>query len=170
MVVIETPQVGDVGLVRVKGLTGWFIDLGQELNGSKEVDAKFEHALMYTGDSEALEGQPGGAVIDSLAGRYGSREITWVRPLPGIDQDQMSALVAEATRLVGTKYSFLDYAALAIKRFHLPVPGVEKRVISTKHMICSQIIVEVYRNSGVANLFPGRPSGYVTPADYAVFR
>lgn len=169
MTVIETPQIGDVGLVKVTGLTGWFIDLGQELNGSNEEDSKFEHALMYTGDGKALEGQPGGAVIDSLT-RYGARDITWVRPLPEITEEQMQRLVVEAVRLIGTKYSFLDYAALAIHRFHLPIPGVEKRVISTKHMICSQIIVEVYRNSGVANLFPGEPSGYVTPANYAVFR
>lgn len=167
MIVEGDPRVGDIGLTQVGGFVGWLIDLGQRLNKATKKYAKYEHSMLYVGPGwAALEGQPGGAVIDWVDKRYDTKKIVWVRPVADLTDEQADGIRAAAERLQGTPYSFLDYLALTIKRFRLPIPGVEKYVISTKHMICSQIIVEAYREEGI-DLFPGTPSGYVTPADFA---
>ena len=165
--IVEEPRTGDVGLVKVEGFVGWLIDRAQRLNRANKKFAKYEHVLLCVGTDWALEGQPGGAVITRVSARYKDRPIVWVRPFPDLTDEEMAKVGNEASKLVGTPYSFLDYLALAIRRFNLPFPGVEKRVVSTKHMICSQIITEVFRRMG-RDPFPGEPSGYVTPADYAV--
>ena len=162
--IVETPEIGDVGLVKVHGFVGKLIGFGEFLNGTKPKNTKFQHSFLYLGDGMVLEAQPGGAVLTKVEDRYTNEVIVWVRVAPLTDE-QKSQLIVEANRLVGTPYSFLDYTALLAHRTHLPFPGLRTYVNSTDHMICSQIIAEIYRRIAVP-LFSGRWPGYVTPADY----
>jgi hypothetical protein len=74
------------------------------------------------------------------------------------------AIAIAAERYIGTPYGFLDYAALAAHRLHLPVPGLNGFMGDTKSMICSQLVAQSYLDAGV-NLFPGDTPGDVTPGD-----
>lgn len=168
------PKIGDIGLTQIEGFTGWCIKVAQRLNGSKKKDARFQHAFIMVGSDYVVEAEPGGALLTKFSERYDYRDVVWLdmteavhlkaESLGETDEKIRIELCNEATKLIGTPYSFLDYVALLLHRFRIPLPGVKKRVASSKHLICSQLVVEVYRREGI-DLFPGRWTGYVTPAD-----
>jgi len=167
MTAVEIPRTGDIGLVKVRGLTGWFIRVGQWLNGSSWKDAKWEHSMLCVGTDWALEGQPGGAVISRVSSRYEGEKILWVRPMELTDEEQ-AQIGNEASKMLGVKYSFLDYIAIILHHFKINLPWVKNRVTGSGHQICSQLIAEVYRRIGKP-LFEGEWPGYVVPADFLKF-
>ena len=67
----------------------------------------------------------------------------------------------------GTRYSFLDYDALAMHRLGIYVPGLRGYIADSRHMICSQLCDRAYDLGGV-HLFDNRWEGYVTPGDLYV--
>lgn len=155
------PQAGDLGCVSIKGDIGWLIKLGERLNGDKF--AQFQHAFVALGGGQIVEAEPGGARIADLS-EYDARTIVWVRC-----PDPYRRGVADAARQFAEQkigYSFLDYAAIAAHRIHLPIPGLRRYIASTKHMLCSQLDVEAARRGGWGILQPDWP-GYVTPAEIA---
>lgn len=155
------PQSGDVGCTSIEGDVGWLIKLGERINGDKF--AQFQHAFVSVGGGFIVEAEPGGARVSSL-GEYGSRTIVWVRCPP-----ERGRAVADAARQFAQQkigYSFLDYAALAAHRLHLPIPWLRRYIGSTRHMLCSQLAVEAARRGGWDLLSPDWP-GYVTPAEIA---
>jgi hypothetical protein len=162
--IVPAPEIGDVGLVKVQGFVGKLIGACEFLNGTKHKNTKYQHSFLYLGNGMVLEGQPGGAVLTRFDQRYAGESVVWVR-VADLSDDQKNRLIQEAGKLVGVPYSFLDYSAMLVHRLHLPVPGLRRYVNSTDHMICSQIIAEVYRRIAVP-LFSGRWPGYVTPADF----
>jgi|SRR5882724_1905405 len=153
------PLPGDFGLVSISGVAGFGVRIGQWLNGSGF--SEFEHAFIVLDDEEILEAEPGGARIMPLSEYDGTNVVYSDWPLT---DEQRSAIVREARPLVGTPYSWLDYLALALRRFHVPIPHLRRYIAATGHMLCSQLADEVYRRAGV-QLFNGRDPGDVTPAD-----
>ncbi|MEU8914320.1 hypothetical protein [Streptomyces nigrescens] len=153
------PLPGDIGLTQISGITGRLIRLGQWINGDGFAD--YQHAFLVLPDERLLEAQPGGARIKPLSAYDGS-SVLYVCP-EGLTEQQRTALCAAATVYVGVPYSFLDYLAIAAHRFHLPLPGLRRYVASTRHMICSQLVDQVYQDAGVHLFADGRWSGYVTP-------
>lgn len=163
-VITDDTIVGLIGLVGVKGFTGRLIHLGQWLNGSSWQNAKYEHSLVALGSGMAIEAQPGGALIYKLDQRWNHRDITWIK-VADLNAEQRASLIAEANKLVGTPYSFLDYVAILAHRIHLPFPGLKKYVGSTDHMICSQLAAELYHRIGI-DLFNDEWPGYITPSNF----
>lgn len=163
---ITEPKIGDVGLTRISGFVGKMIRIGQWLNGVSWEQAQYEHSLLYLGDGMAIEAQPGGAWIYPVEREWQPGEILWVR-ITDLTAEQQAALIREADKLKGTPYSFLDYVALMVRRFGIPFPGLKKYVANTKHMICSQLVDELYHRAGI-ELFEGRWPGYVIPADFYI--
>jgi hypothetical protein len=161
MTVHEVPQPGDIGLTSVVGLVGWGIRLGQRLLG--DGDCPYEHAFIVIDGGRLVEAQPGGARIGQLS-EYAGRQVLYVSPA-GLTDGQRVLICANAERYVGVPYSFLDYAAIAAHRFHLPLPGLRRYVASTRHEICSQLADQIYADSGVHLFRDGRWPGYATPAD-----
>ncbi|MFE1174083.1 hypothetical protein [Streptomyces sp. NPDC058773] len=153
------PLPGDIGLTRISGLTGRLIRFGQWLNGDGFAD--YEHAFLVLPDDRLLEAQPGGARIAPLTA-YDGAHVLYVCP-EGLTERRRTALCTAATAYVGVPYSFLDYLAIAAHRFHLPLPGLRRYVASTRHMICSQLVDQVYQDAGVHLFADGRWPGYVTP-------
>ena len=152
-----TPQPGDIGLTQISGRVGAGIRFGQWLNG--EGFADYEHAFVYLGGGGIAEAEPGGAVQSSVD-RYDPSRIAWLRCPPA---SRLPVALA-ATRYLGVGYSFLDYAAVAAHRVHLPVPGLRRYVESTGHMICSQFCDRAAMDGGWHLFDDGRWPGYVTPA------
>lgn len=151
------PQPGDIGLTRIEGDIGRLIRIGQYLNGDGYAD--YEHAFVYVGNGQIVEAEPGGALLSPLT-EYDGRPVAWLRCPPG-----RGPAVADAARgLVGVPYSVLDYLALAAHRFHIPAPGLRRRIQSSDHLICSQL-ADRAANLGGWHLFQdGRWDGYVDPA------
>src|SRR5579859_5308568 len=143
--VVAEPLPGDIGLVRISGSVGGLIRFGQWLNGDGY--ANFEHAFIYVGDDKIVEAQPGGAILTDLS-KYDGRDIFWSTRLINLTAQQRVTIVTLAKNQVGTPYSFLDYFAMAIKRFHLPVPFVADRVLNSKHLICSWLCAKDYEAAG----------------------
>jgi hypothetical protein len=152
------PRPGDIGLVRVRGDVGRLIRVGQWLNGSGY--ANYEHAFVFVGAGTVVEAQPGGARPAALA-EYDGRQIAWLRCPP-----QYGVYVAAAAHeLVGTPYSFADYAALAAHRLHIPAPGLRSYIKASGHAICSQLADRAAYRGGWHLFADRRWEGDVTPAD-----
>lgn len=156
----DNPQVGDIGLVRISGVTGVLVSLGQRLIGSSSY---FTHAFVVVGDGMVVQAQPGGAECVPLADAVGSRRVVFTDfALPA---EQRIGIMWAALAMVGTPYSFLDYAAIGLRRI-LRFAGLERYVSNTGHLICSQLADLAYKRAGF-ELFPGRIPGDVTPGDIA---
>lgn len=155
----STPQPGDIGLTSIQGPVGALIRVGQWLNGNGF--AAYEHAFVVLPDDRLIEAMPGGARIRPLT-EYDQRQVLYVSPTDLTDAQR--TLIAETAQAhEGIGYSFLDYAALAAHRLHLPIPGLRRYVASTRHLICSQLADQAYADAGVPLFDDGRWPGYVTP-------
>lgn len=156
-------QPGDFAVVTMKGNTGRLIRLGQWLNGDGFKD--YEHAFIYVGDGKIVEAEPGGALLSDV-GRYGPSNVLWSSGKVILSDEQRSAIVEAARALVGVPYGFLDYLLIALKRFHITIPFLNRRLLGSKHLICSQLVAKVYEDEGTP-LFINKPAYLVTPADLA---
>jgi len=158
------PQPGDFFVVQVKGIIGFLIRLGQWLAGCGW--SKYQHAGIYVGNGKVVEAEPGGARIADLS-EYDGRPIAWSTGLIPLTDWQRNLLVmyAEAEALLKTPYSALDYFAIALHRFRIPVPGLRGYIKSSRHMICSQLVDWLYNEVHVKLFVDDRWDGYVTPAD-----
>jgi cell wall-associated NlpC family hydrolase len=154
---------GDIGLLRITGVVGLGIRVGQWATGDGFED--YEHAVICTqvqsGEATVMEARPGGAGT----ARYLDSPVLWLRPAEELNYTQQQAVVAAAYSRIGTPYSFLDYDALALHRFNIPAPGLRRYIESTQHMICSQLVDWCYQMAGIELFDDGRWNGYVTPGD-----
>lgn len=152
----RTPNAGDIGLTRIHGFTGFWISLGQLLNGDA---SRYTHAFVVLDDDTLIEAQPGGAVIRPLS-EYDGEDVLYSKF--DLTDEQRATIVATARSLEGTPYSFLDYLFLALYRIRIRVPWITRRVESNKHMICSQLAEYCYEEAGW-DIIPGTMPNYVTP-------
>lgn len=156
---IYLPKPGDIGLTGSKSLTGRVVRAAQALID----DHSFvTHTFVVLEDGWIIEAQPGGAAFDRLE-KYPDAIFS---KFPLTD-DERSDICAEAIRMHGTPYSFLDYLALGLTHINFMAEPVRRRVSSSGHMICSQLCAEAYRRAGV-DLFPDKRLPMdVTPGDLA---
>lgn len=157
--ITNTPQPGDIGLTVIDGWVGILIRLGQLLNG--DGFSHFEHAFIVLEDGMLIEAMPGGAQLVPLA-EYDDYDVLYVT-VPGLTDADRKRICDAARSFEGVEYSFVDYAAIAAHRLHLPIPGLRAFVESTKHQICSQLVDNAYRLAGVRLFSDNRWAGYVTP-------
>ena len=155
-------QPGDFAAVRTAGTTGALIRLGEALNGDGFGD--WEHALIYIGGGEIVEAEPGGARRRVRGIESGD---LWSTGLWYLDDETRVNICAAARSFTGTPYGWLDYAALAAHRLHIPAPGLRGFIASTDSMICSQLVDAAYQAAGVQLFSDGRWDGYVTPGALA---
>ncbi|GAB2696602.1 hypothetical protein [Kitasatospora kifunensis] len=158
----EQPLPGSIGLTPISGAVGLGIRIGQALLG--DGDCPYEHAFLVLPDGQLIEAEPGGARIADLS-EYAGREVLYVAPA-GLTDEERAAICAAALKYRDVPYSFLDYAAIAAHRFHLPgSPLLKGYVASTRHLICSQLVDQCYQDAGIHLFQDGRWPGYSTPAD-----
>jgi uncharacterized protein YycO len=155
-----TPSIGQFGVTRIHGLTGRLIEFGQKVIGS---GSRFTHAFVVVADGWVVQAEPGGARLVPLASAVGGRE-TLYSDLD-LTEEQRKAIARKAFRLVNTPYSYLDYLAIGARRL-FGASFLERYVEDTHHMICSQLVTEVFRQADI-ELFPGCIPGDVTPGDLA---
>ncbi|MBG0560741.1 hypothetical protein [Actinoplanes aureus] len=171
---------GDIGFSSIKGRVGagvlagqTAIDLVALLRGRPvETSGWITHAFVVIDQTTVIEAMPNGARFAELADR--------VRPgfayarLPLLEEER--ALVAKhAAEMIHTPYGFGQYAALAwltLSGGSTANPrGMLARWVQRRHTltglprraICSQLVDEAYRRTGVQLFSDGRPPAYVTP-------
>jgi hypothetical protein len=157
-----SPAAGTIGLVRVPGVFGWLIGLGQLLAGDA---SRYTHAFVVLDDGTLIEAMPGGARIVPLSTWPAERvAYGWIIPLT---ERQRAAVVAAARSYEGVGYGFVDYAALALARFGVRPAWLRRFIGSSRRVICSQLVVQAYRDAGVELFADGRAAMEVTPGDLA---
>jgi uncharacterized protein YycO len=151
------PGVGDFGVVAIPGRAGRLIRLGQWLNGDGYAD--YEHAFVVVDETQVIEARPSGAGY-AAAGRPGA--VYYSCPY-----DHRQAVADAARSLIGRPYSWLDYFALAARRFQLPMSSafLRQRIRASGELICSQLVDLAYQMGGVQLFDDGRDPGDVTPGD-----
>lgn len=158
----SNPPAGTIGLTQIGGRVGKGIEFGQWLNG--EGFEIWEHAFVLLPGNLILEAEPGGALIRPL--HYS--EVYWCNNIYATSVCVRGAspilLAQEAEKLKGIPYSFLDYAALASHRLHIPGPGLKHFIETSHHEICSQLADDFYWRLGSKIFDDNRWPGYVTPA------
>jgi len=151
-------KAGDIGLVRIGGLLGFFVMLGQALSGDA---SRYTHCYVVLDDGTVMAGQPGGARRDNLSiyenkAAYLQMDLT---------DEQRSNIVEIAKSLEGTPYGWLNYLAIGLARFNIKPQWLIKYISSNKRLICSQLCDLVYEKAGIQLFNDGRPEGLVTPGD-----
>jgi hypothetical protein len=138
----------------------------EPIGQSGESAEAFERRLARprAGEEAVIQAEPAGADWAALTPHAKTLWSTGKIPLT---DDQRDAIVKAAIGYVGTPYSFLDYAALAAHRLHIPAPHLKTYIASTRHQICSQLVDQCYADADVHLFDDGRWPGYVTPADLA---
>jgi hypothetical protein len=140
---------------------GAAIGLGQLLNGDA---SRYTHAFILLDDGTTLGAYMGGAKIITL------EEETRRHGQPGylrypLSYAQQLSVVSIARSYVGTPYSLVEYPALAAVRLGLPNEALCRYVADSHHMICSQLVDQIYLDAGIHLFSDGRSPGAVTPGD-----
>lgn len=159
-----TPQPGDMGLVRIKGIVGWLIQFGELIYDG---NWRWSHAFIYLGNGYIMEAEPGGARIAKLS-EYDGRKVLW--STRQLSDETRQRIVAAALACRGVPYNWMDYVALFLWRTRLRFRGksfcpkwVRNRIADTSHLICSQLDDYVWTKAGEKVFDDGRLSGFVTP-------
>jgi hypothetical protein len=181
-----TPLPGSFGLSRISGLLGWLIWLGQIWSGD---GSRWTHAWLVLDNGDIIEGQPGGARIERLLDRYGHREIAFTdkpvrdavnawstaqresgavitqRELLQYEDSLRARVVATGREYEHTKYGYLNYPYIGLKRIGITSEWLRRRIDSQKTLICSQLIDAAFMGVDIHLFDDGRWSGEVTPGD-----
>ncbi|MFF1417604.1 hypothetical protein [Streptomyces sp. NPDC058280] len=155
-----TPLPGDFALTKIGGITGKLVAAGQAIIGDA---APVQHAFVYVGDGMIVQAMPGGAELIWL--EDASPVVQWSTGQFALSDQARFNIAMEARSLVGTPYSYLDYASLGLAHFRVRSQWITDYVASTGHMICSQLVDEAYLRAGVHLFDDGRLPGDVTPGD-----
>lgn len=152
------PRPGDFGLTRIPGYAGWAARIGIYFNGDGWHDS--QHAFFILPDNQLIEAMPGGARIRDLTdpdiakATFSDWSLTDEQRIRGCDY---------ARTLEDTPYSILDYLSLTARRLHIPAPHLRRYIADTGHMICSQMIDNIYLHMDAHMFNDRRWSGDVTP-------
>jgi hypothetical protein len=155
-----TPKPGDFGLTRIPGYAGFAARIGIFCNGDGWHN--YQHAFLVLEDDQLLEAMPGGARIRALIDPDIANATYSDWPLT---DDQRAAISRVGRELEGTPYSIVDYVSLTLVRLRIRPPVLKRYVANTGHMICSQLIDEVYLRAGLHMFNDGRVASDVTPGD-----
>jgi hypothetical protein len=159
------PPVGSIGLVSVRGFTGWLIRLGQWVDG--DGTRNYEHAFVLVAGDEpesarVVEAEPGGVVEVPLS-RYRGRKVLWLR----CPREYSDPVATAALAYIGFEYSIEDYFAIAAQRMDItPIAAALRQSVDHRgHVMCSQMAYAAAVRGGWlrCRLWPG----YVTPARLA---
>ena len=170
---------GSFGVVSVKGPGGWWIKLGQALAGDA---SRYAHAFLILDEQGTLlEAEPGGARLANIREYDGCgmlisdgpvqqklHSLPWTDPAR-VETTTRGAIVAQARQMVGTPYSWLDYAAIGLLHLRIPSKALRRYVATSRHAQCAQLVDLVYRLAGVRLFEDGRQPGDVCPADLAAW-
>lgn len=149
-----SPQLGAFGVVATGGWQAWCI--------RKVTRSPVNHAFLFLGDDDIVEGDPKGAQISPVT-KY--PDAVWsTMPLTDVQREWIAA---HGFWHVGTPYSWLDDAAIGLADiFGHKLPPLIRRFLSRKdRLMCSQLVDVSYQEAGVHLFDDDRLPGDVSPGD-----
>lgn len=155
-----SPQPGDYFLTAITGFAGGLIRTAQALTGDP---SRYTHAGVVLDDGTVLETMPSGAKITPLSDILERDVLAF--SMFDLTDEQRSAIVGEARKLVGVGYSFVDYLFIGLINLGIRTPQVLNRVSGENHLICSQLVDKAFNNANIYLFDDGRDEGDVTPGD-----
>lgn len=175
---------GSFGLSVIGGKAGIWVHIGQALAGDR---SKYTHAFIVVDRGEIVEAMPQGARVFPLQQRADDKGgivisdapvqaalRTFDTAFPGTEFADMRRVyerrlrdrIVEVSRsLEGTPYNFADYFYLALATLGFRAKWLRRRIERTTHLICSQLVDEVYRQCGIKLFDDNRLPMDVTPGD-----
>lgn len=153
-----TPKPGDMGFSTIGGMLGFWVGLGQYLNGD---GSKYTHVFIVLDDNTVMEAMPKGAQIAPMSD-YENKAVflDW-----GITNEQRQIIVREARKCEGIGYNFLDYLSLALARLGFKPKWLVNYIKKSDKLICSALADMVYNKAGIKLFSDGRIWHDVTPGD-----
>ncbi len=163
----------------ILGETGYPQHVAVVTEAAREIDINEDprnppHPVLNNGP-RIVQAMPRGAEEIEIGPEHFTDEYVYVRPeyrtpdrWPDVPVTQAQVVAESARCLVGTPYSFLDYAAIAGLHLGIKNGPIRRYVRSSGHMICSQLADQALTDAGWHTFSDGRLSQDVTPA--ALFR
>lgn len=178
MLKVHDPLPGDYCCVQIAwthNLFGWHLPFGMKIPNFTGLAIRFftwsryDHAFVYLGDGDIFEAQPKGAKVSRLS-NYDGKPQCW--SATELTPDQRIQIPVRARTLVGTPYGFWDIVLLGPLQLGIPLrwmpPVLVRKVLSSKSMICSQVVAWLGQHTGVASWMCGQADAQlVTPGDLA---
>lgn len=157
--VLGAPLRGDFGLQAGTGWEMWCVRVGTL--------SRWGHACVATGDSVGGQIQIVEAMPDGVRTRTCPvSEWTWANvPLTDTQRDDIALIAFEQ---VGKPYDWGSIAGFVLRHFGMHLRGKRSRDHPDGRLICSELAVWSYRESGV-DLFPGAAPGDLSPGDLAEY-
>lgn len=144
------PEVGDFGVCRTNSFIAWVI--------RKFTRSTVNHAVVYVGNGEVVEAQPGGA----RKRKVNLQDFTWSHV--NLTDEQRTTVRAKALMLRGVPYGYEDIALIALGLLGVRWKWVLNRLDDEDTMICSQLVAVCYAEASI-RLCPGKPYYLTTPGD-----
>lgn len=149
---------------------------GQRLLAATTPSEKYiHHVAVVTASSMIVQAMPSGAEEIEIGDEHWTADYVYVRPdyasMPNAFQLDVSGehVAWEARKRVETPYSFVDYAALAVRHGRHLKPSertwVDKYISNSGRMICSQLADQAMSDAGWHNFDDGRPPQDVMPVE-----
>jgi uncharacterized protein YycO len=156
-------RTGQFGLSVIGGGLGRAIWFGQAVIGDR---SKWTHAFLVLDEETVIEAMPRGARLAPLApfvdkGERGQAVFSRLK----LTDEQRATVVQVGREFAGTPYSFLDYLSIGLEHLRVRPTWVQRRVETSRRMICSQLVDRAYDIAGVHLFADGRRPGDVTPGD-----
>jgi hypothetical protein len=149
----DAPPIGSFGVTATGGFAGWVI--------RKFTGGRVNHAFIVGPGGLIVEANPSGAAFGDIR-QYPNARFNLHTSLPDDTREQ---IWANAVSLVGTPYGWLDILALALKRFHISIGWVDRRIQRQDRLICSQLVDLAYERAGVHLFDDNRLPQNVRPVD-----
>jgi len=153
---------GSIGLMRIGGLLGRAIMIGQAVVGDA---SRWTHVFIALDDGTALEAMPEGARIRPMD-LDGDPPVLigWKRDLTDA---QRQRIVDVARQYEGCGYSFTSYFAIYMAHAGWVPRRFERYIAKSHRQICSALADHIYHEAGIELFDDGRPPHSVTPGDLA---
>jgi len=138
-----TPRRGDFFITVSRSRIGAIVRFLQALVGDYTI---FTHAGMVTTDQDSEGHQD---IVEAMPGKAKLSDLSKYRSDPN------------------TTYSWSEYLYLALAHWGWRTKWIQNRIKSSGHLICSQLVDQVYNDAGIQLFADGRISEDVTPGDLA---
>lgn len=146
---------GTIGLVHTGGLAGWII--------REDTQDRWNH-IVLSGLDCLYEADPRRGYIRSPLHTYGWGDIVWLIHEPLTDGQRLRRVDAAIER-IGLPYNWPAIAAIALKCFEIRFRWLDRWATNRKHLMCSEAVAEIARESGTAWFPPTTLTSSITPGD-----